>query len=46
MRYVDDGVISAAGVSAGIDMAFAVVAKRCGLEVARETAAYIEYRSE
>ena len=46
VRYVDDGVISSAGVSAGIDMAFAVVAKRCGLDVARETAAYIEYRYE
>jgi transcriptional regulator GlxA family with amidase domain len=43
-RYVDDGVISSAGVSAGIDMAFAVVEKRCGREVADETARYIEYR--
>jgi transcriptional regulator GlxA family with amidase domain len=43
VRYVDDGVVSSAGVSAGIDMAFAVVAKRCGHEVAVETARYIEY---
>ncbi len=43
VRYVDDGVVSSAGVSAGIDMAFAVVAKRCGHEVAAETARYIEY---
>ena len=42
-RYVDDGVVSSAGVSAGIDMAFAVVEKRCGREVAAETARYIEY---
>ena len=42
-RVVDDGVITAAGVSAGIDMAFAVVAAICGREVADETARYIEY---
>lgn len=43
VRYVEDGVVSSAGVSAGIDMAFAVVAKCCGHEVAAETARYIEY---
>ena len=43
VRFVDDGVVTSAGVSAGIDMAFAVVAKRCGHEVATETARYIEY---
>ena len=43
VRYVDDGIVSSAGVSAGIDMAFAVVDKRCGREVAEETARYIEY---
>ena len=43
VRFVDDGVVTSAGVSAGIDMAFAVVAKRCGHEVAAETARYIEY---
>lgn len=46
VRWVDDGVVSSAGVSAGIDMAFAVVEKRCGAEVAAETARYIEYRWE
>jgi transcriptional regulator GlxA family with amidase domain len=40
---VDDVVISSAGVSAGIDMAFTVVAAYCGREVAEETARYIEY---
>jgi len=45
-RFVDDGVISSAGVSAGIDMAFAVVEKRCGREVAEETARHIEYRRQ
>lgn len=42
-RVVDDGVISSAGVSAGIDMAFYVVEKLFGREVADETARYIEY---
>ena len=46
VRFVDDGIVSSAGVSAGIDMAFAVVEKRCGREVAEETARYIEYRWE
>lgn len=43
VRYVDDGVVTSAGVQAGMDMAFAVVAKRCGQAVAAETARYIEY---
>jgi transcriptional regulator GlxA family with amidase domain len=43
VRFVSDGIVSSAGVSAGIDMAFEVVAQRCGREVARETAQYIEY---
>ena len=42
-RVVADGVISSAGVAAGIDMAFAVVEKVCGHAVADETAKYIEY---
>jgi transcriptional regulator GlxA family with amidase domain len=42
-RVVDDGVITSAGVAAGIDMAFHVVAKVCGDAVAAETAGYIEY---
>jgi transcriptional regulator GlxA family with amidase domain len=43
-RVVDDGVVTSAGVSAGIDMAFAVVERLCGREVADETAHYIDYR--
>jgi len=43
VRFVDDGVLTSAGVAAGIDMAFAVVERRCGREVAEETARYIEY---
>jgi transcriptional regulator GlxA family with amidase domain len=42
-RVVRDGVISSAGVSAGIDMAFDVVEMLHGREVADETARYIEY---
>jgi transcriptional regulator GlxA family with amidase domain len=42
-RVVHDGVFTSAGVSAGIDMSFAVVEQICGFEVARETAHYIEY---
>jgi len=42
-RVVEDGIITAAGVSSGIDMAFYVVEKLLGKEVADETAHYIEY---
>lgn len=42
-RWVDDGVITSAGVAAGIDMAFYVVERLCGKDVADETAHYIEY---
>lgn len=46
-RVVDDTIITSAGVSAGIDMAFNLVEKICGSAVADETARYIEYpRSE
>jgi len=43
-RVVSDGVVTSAGVSAGIDMAFDVVERLCGAAVADETAHYIEYR--
>jgi transcriptional regulator GlxA family with amidase domain len=42
-RVVHDGIISSAGVSAGIDMAFEVVELLHGQAVADETAEYIEY---
>lgn len=42
-RVVEDGIISSAGVAAGIDMAFVVVEMLHGKNVADETAAYIEY---
>jgi transcriptional regulator GlxA family with amidase domain len=43
-RVVDNGlIVTSAGISAGIDMALHVVARLHGLEVARQTAAYMEY---
>lgn len=42
-RFVDDTVITSAGVAAGIDMAFYVVEKLFGKAVADETAQYIDY---
>ncbi|MEE2693851.1 MAG: DJ-1/PfpI family protein [Pseudomonadota bacterium] len=43
-RVVDDGIITSAGVSSGIDMAFQVVAKLFGDDIAADTAKYIEYQ--
>ncbi|MGI8809277.1 MAG: DJ-1/PfpI family protein [Acidimicrobiales bacterium] len=46
-RYVDDGdVITASGVSAGIDMALHLVARLAGDERAREVRRYIQYDPE
>lgn len=43
-RFYDNGkIITSAGVSAGIDMAFYMVAKLESQEMAEETATYIEY---
>jgi transcriptional regulator GlxA family with amidase domain len=42
-RVVDDGVVTSAGVSAGIDMALSVVESLHGAAVADETAKYIEF---
>ena len=44
LRVVDDGIITSAGVASGIDMAFYVVERLYGVEVADETAHYIEHR--
>jgi transcriptional regulator GlxA family with amidase domain len=44
-RVIDNGqVIVSAGISAGIDMSFHVVARLLGEEQARETAEYMEYQ--
>jgi transcriptional regulator GlxA family with amidase domain len=43
-RVVEDGIITSAGVSAGIDMALTVVEGLHGPEVAEETARYMEYQ--
>ncbi len=43
-RVVDDGgVITSAGVAAGLDMALHIVARLCGQTAADATATYIEY---
>jgi transcriptional regulator GlxA family with amidase domain len=43
-RYVDSGkIITAGGISAGIDMSLHVVARLLGTDAARETARYMEY---
>jgi transcriptional regulator GlxA family with amidase domain len=42
-RVVQDGIITSAGISAGIDMALAVVELLHGKEVADDTAVYMEY---
>jgi transcriptional regulator GlxA family with amidase domain len=42
-RVVSDTIVTSAGVSAGIDMAFSMVERLCGREVADETAHYVEY---
>jgi transcriptional regulator GlxA family with amidase domain len=44
-HVVDDGhLLTAAGISAGIDLALRVVARDHGEEIARATARYMEYR--
>lgn len=43
-RFVDDGIITSAGISAGIDMAFHVVEKILGAAAAKDTARYMDYR--
>jgi transcriptional regulator GlxA family with amidase domain len=46
-RFVDDGdVVTAAGVSAGIDMALHLVARLHSVERAREVKRYIQYEPE
>jgi transcriptional regulator GlxA family with amidase domain len=44
LRIVDDGIVTSAGVSAGIDMALAVVEAMHGPAIADETARYMDYR--
>lgn len=43
-RVVHDGIITSAGISAGIDMALEVVEALHGTSVADDTAHYMEYR--
>jgi transcriptional regulator GlxA family with amidase domain len=45
VRFVDNGkVITAAGISAGIDMSLYVIEMLYGMETAQQAAAYMEYR--
>ena len=44
-RYVDNGsIVTAAGISAGIDMCFHIIEKLLGIEYAEEAATYMEYK--
>ena len=43
VRAVHDGIVTSAGVSAGIDMALEVVEQLFGIDVADDTAHYMEY---
>jgi len=43
LRVVDDGIVTSAGVSAGIDMALAIVETMHGRAIADETARYMDY---
>lgn len=43
LHWVEDGVLTSAGIAAGIDLALRVVAKLCGEPIARATARYMEY---
>lgn len=46
-RVVDNGkIVTAAGVSAGIDGALHIVGRLCGQDTAKSTAKYMEYRWE
>src|SRR5207248_4287076 len=42
-RFIDDGVVTSAGVSAGIDMALYIVEQMFGAEIANDTARYLAY---
>ena len=43
-RFVDDGVMTSAGVSAGIDLSLAIVERLSGKSVADDTARYMDCR--
>jgi len=45
MRCVDEGrLVTAAGISAGMDMSLHLVERLAGRELAEEVARYMEYR--
>jgi len=43
VKYVDDGIITSAGISAGINMSFYIVENLFGKEIAKFTAKRMEY---
>jgi transcriptional regulator GlxA family with amidase domain len=43
LRFVDDTIVTSAGIAAGIEMAFHVVESLYGREIAEDTARYMEY---
>lgn len=44
VKYVDEGsIITSAGISAGINMAFYIISKLTNKEIARNTAKRMEY---
>jgi transcriptional regulator GlxA family with amidase domain len=43
LRFVDDTIVTSAGIAAGIEMAFHVVESLYGREIADDTARYMEY---
>ncbi len=47
VKYVDDGkIITAAGISSGINASLYIVAKLHGLEIAKQTAKRMQYDAE
>ena len=45
--FIDQGhIITAGGLSAGIDMSLHIVSRYFGVDVAKQTADFIEYKSE
>lgn len=43
LRFVDDTIVTSAGIAAGIEMSFHVVESLYGREIAEDTARYMEY---
>ena len=44
-RYINDTIWSSAGVASGIDLSLKIVEKYFGKRIAKNTAKYMEYKS-